>query len=723
MTESANVLPLRLVDDPDEIARLTALVPLDDEPDEDEYLSGEIVDWDGEDDEDQPPHPVVEHAAYVLEGVRFTLEQRHAARVGAVYEERADRALTEADHATAQEWSRIGQAERERREARKQERRQAFWDFYDAAPRRAKIGGVAYAAACALWAGAQQDVAAFFAPTRGILNGIGETGHLVSAYGEPTILTCLGAGFAYVGWRAWLVGRANAAHSPLPWVAALAAPDHDDTEITPSTVVVAFRDLGLATLRKAIEAMPDGGAQMLSPIRFAGCGVQVDVKLPTGVSTEHIQKRRRQLAENLGRHEHELFITVPEQARTVRLWIADSGALDERIGPSPLVWDTSIVADYYTGRAPWGQTLRGDDALVSLFQQHILITGKSNQGKTASLRALILWLAHDPTVELQIADLKGVGDWAMFDGIATVLHQGPTDQHCIAATLMLEDLVEEMNRRLVALEQSGSPDGVTRDMARAPGSGFHPIVAVVDEAQKAYMCMAVGDDGRPYGGKKHNARYFKAVREIKNQGRAVNITLAEGTQDPTDDNLPKISREASHLRLALYLATESQAKMALGEAPVEQGAAPHKLRDGLDRGTVVSHGPGIDIPKGEPAVTIRTHFISGAEAAEVADRIRAMRGALSTTTSREIEAETRNLLADVEVVLRDHDDRIRLTHLVGLLAKAHPGYEPYEEMTGRVLARRLESFGVRVTNAKNVLRLDPRDFREVFSRLATNEVR
>ena len=41
--------------------------------------------------------------------------------------------------------------------------------------------------------------------------------------------------------------------------------------------------------------------------------------------------------------------------------------------------------------------------------------------------------------------------------------------------------------------------------------------------------------------------------------------------------------------------------MALGETPVELGAAPHKLRQGLDKGTLVVVGDGIDIPVGEPS--------------------------------------------------------------------------------------------------------------------------
>ncbi|MDC0774105.1 FtsK/SpoIIIE domain-containing protein, partial [Streptomyces sp. HD] len=243
----------------------------------------------------------------------------------------------------------------------------------------------------------------------------------------------------------WAVGSKQQAAPQ--WALPANARSSEGEPITPSIVVKALRHLGLPALRNAIKDMDDAGAAMLGPIVIAGCGVEVDVQLPLEVSTVEVQQRRRKLAENLNRHEHEVFITIPEAARTVRLWIADSGALDEPIGPSPLVTDETMGANYKTGKAPWGQDLRGDAAELSVYQRHLLITGRSNQGKTAALRALALWLALDKSVQFWLADLKGVGDWSMFNGIAEVLIEGPSDDHCIQATEMVEDAVTEMNRR------------------------------------------------------------------------------------------------------------------------------------------------------------------------------------------------------------------------------------------------------------------------------------
>ncbi|MFF0694562.1 FtsK/SpoIIIE domain-containing protein [Streptomyces tendae] len=435
----------------------------------------------------------------------------------------------------------------------------------------------------------------------------------------------------------WSVGRKQQA-APA-WALPANVRSSEGEPITPSIVVKALRDLGISPLKTAIKEMGDAGASMLGPIRIAGCGVEVDVTLPSGVATDEVQKRRRKLAENLTRHEHEVFITIPEAARTVRLWIADSGALDEPIGPSPLVTDETMTANYKTGKAPWGQDLRGDAAELSVYQRHLLVTGLSNQGKTAALRALALWLALDRTVQFWIADLKGIGDWAMFDGIAQILIEGPSDDHVIQATEMVEDAVEEMNRRIEERRQD-------------PTVVFEPLIVVVDEAQLAFMCPVVGEDKRPYGGAKATSRYFMAVRKLHNQGRAVDVLMWQGTQDPTDQNLPKLVREGAHTRASLVVGTESQSRMALGDKAVNGGAAPHLLRQGLDKGTLVVASDGITIPAGQASITVRTHFIDDEPAAEIAERAKMLRDG-ATTLRLVDQSEERDALADVAAVIGD----------------------------------------------------------------------
>ncbi|WP_430542854.1 FtsK/SpoIIIE domain-containing protein, partial [Streptomyces iconiensis] len=550
---------------------------------------------------------VVRHGSYMLSGSGILARRVWDGRSAARYERMMRTAEAAGNPEEAREWEERGRAFRAARHQRRM-------DLLTAPQRLAKGAAVGVGA------------------TTGGLLALG--GVLALAESEPALIVgpfmaavetirwivviasvVWGAGKVVAPWLVlltlWNIGRARSA-APA-WALPANERGSEGEPITPSVVVQALRNLGIAPLRGAIKEMEDAGAGMLGPIRIAGCGVEVDVTLPSGVSTNEVQQRRRKLAENLARHEHEVFITIPEAARTVRLWVADSGALDEPIGPSPLVTDMEAVGDYKGGRAPWGQDLRGDAALISLFQRHMLITGLSNQGKTAALRALALWLALDKSVEFRIGDLKGVGDWKPFEGIASVLIEGPTDEHVARVVDMLEEGVAEMERRIMA------PAGTT----------FRPLILLVDEAQVAFMCPALSEDDRPVdengkpigavdkrplGGTKATSRYFQAVRKIHNQGRVVDVLLWQGTQDPTDQNLPKLVREGAHIRASLVLGTESQARMALGDKAVDGGAAPHKLRQGLDKGTVVVAGDGVKLSPGQSSITIRTHYVDDDQA-------------------------------------------------------------------------------------------------------------
>ncbi|MEU4686790.1 ATP-binding protein [Streptomyces xinghaiensis] len=573
---------------------------------------------------------VARHGLYTVGGARIVARRAWDARTAARYERMLRAAEAAGNYEVAAEWEERGQRFRDARHRRRMDLLTAPVDAAKSAAVGTGMGIGALVALGVVLAVATKDPGDVVTPLMAVVDLIHLLIVIVTVVWGP--LVTLGPFLALLG--LWAVGRHQQAAPN--WAMPERVRNGDGEPITPSIVVKALRDLGVPALRNAIKEMGDAGASMLGPITIAGCGVEVDVTLPSGVSTDEVQKRRRKLAENLTRHEHEVFITIPPAARTVRLWVADSGALDEPIGPSPLVTDDTMTADYAKGRAPWGQDLRGDAAALSLYQRMLLITGLSNQGKTAALRSLALWLALDRTVEFRVADLKGAGDWAMFDGLATVLIQGPTDEHVIEATEMLEGGVSEMERRLQA----------------PPGTVFPPLILLVDEAQVAFMCPVVDEDKRPYGGSKATSRYFMAARKIHNQGRAVNVLLWQGTQDPTDQNLPKLVREGAHTRASLALGTESQARMALGDKAVDGGAAPNLLRPGLDKGTVVVASDGIEIPAGQSSVTVRTHYISTEDAKEIANRAKARRDGV--TTLRAIDrGEERDPLADIAAAVGD----------------------------------------------------------------------
>ncbi|MGW5851391.1 ATP-binding protein [Streptomyces sp. NPDC055254] len=597
---------------------------------------------------------VARHGMYVIGGTRITAKRTWDGRTASRYERMIRAAEAAGNWEEAKEWEDRLTRFRAARHHRRMDLIKAPLDL----AKSAAVGtGLAVGSLLVLGivlAIANKDVTDVVAPISAVIEAIGWIANVAAVVWGPAV--AVGPWLALLA--LWGVGRHQ--QTAPQWTLPAQQRDDAGAPITPSIVVTALRDLGIAPLRKAIKEMGDAGAAMLGPIRIAGCGVEVDVTLPSGVSTEEVQGRRRKLAENLARHEHEVFITLPAAARTVRLWIADSGALDEPIGPSPHPTDETATANYKTGRAPWGQDLRGDAAMLSLYQRMILATGLSNQGKTAALRALALWLALDRTVLFWIADLKGVGDWGMFDGLATTLIQGPTDEHVIAATEMVEAMVTEMERRIQA----------------PPGTVFPPLVGIVDEAQVAFMCPAVGDDKRPYGGSKATSRYFMAVRKIHNQGRAVDVVLWEGTQDPTDQNLPKLVREGAHTRISLVLGTESQARMALGDKAVDGGAAPHLLRQGLDKGTVVVASDGIAIPAGQASITVRTHYIDTETAAVIADRAKALRNGITTAHTID-HGPALDPLADILTVLGTEARVLTqdvLKRLTALNEKAYGGW-------------------------------------------------
>jgi S-DNA-T family DNA segregation ATPase FtsK/SpoIIIE len=484
-------------------------------------------------------------------------------------------------------------------------------------------------------------------------------------------------------------------------------------EITADVITQAFAH---AKIKAISDHLKEGGQlEFLVPPREQGGGTYFRVRFVMGVAAAELLKpeKKELVAGNMSRHLYEYWPQKDPDAdaRTLDCWVADKGALDRPAPPWPLLTEGEF--DIFRDRLPWGVTMRRDPVQVGMLQKHWLIGANSKQGKTWSVRLLLLGLALDPTVELRIADLKGDGDWTMFRERAHTLIEGQADEDAEAACAMLEAAVGEMQRRYDRKRDLGIIGPITRAISRRKGSGFHPIYVVVDECQVMYAAP------HPIGGKKDDARAWRAAKRLHDQARAVNIHLIQATQRPDDRTLPTLVREGAHVRGSLYVANESTARMILADA-ADRGARPQDLRPGADAGTVVVSGEIEDIPKGQAFAIVRTHAVDTKEAYTVIARAMDIMRKAGRTVGQGLlemcaEPEPIDHLADIEQAMRG-EVRVRTQVVLQRLAERNP--DTYEAWDFADLKAELDRHGVAAAKVRGVMhvRLD-----DVEKALATRD--
>jgi S-DNA-T family DNA segregation ATPase FtsK/SpoIIIE len=346
-----------------------------------------------------------------------------------------------------------------------------------------------------------------------------------------------------------------------------------------------------------------------------------------------------------------------------------------------------------------------------MLQKHWLVGATSKQGKSTVVRLLALGLALDPTVELHIADLKGDGDWRMFEPRARTLIEGSADEDAEATAVMLEWGVTEMRRRYEAKAQAGIVGNISRQLSRQPGSGFHPIWLIVDECQVLYGAP------HPVGGVKDDARAWRAAKRLHDQARAVNLHLVQATQRPDDRTLPVRVREGAHVRCALNVPNHETARMVLADA-ADRGARPQDLRPGADAGTVVATGEVEDIPKGQAFAIVRTHYVSTKDSYPVIERAmtilhRAGRAVSHDPDPAQIDAPTEvDQLGDIAEALRG-ERRVRTQVTLTRLAELNPAR--YEQWTFGDLREALAGYGIEPVKSAGVMVIRAEDITEALT--------
>ncbi|CAM4024953.1 hypothetical protein KIPE111705_36935 [Kibdelosporangium persicum] len=525
---------------------------------------------------------------------------------------RYERLLNDAEQSRDQEALREWEA---RAVAEKQRRHQRMMDWIDSPARVVKaLATAAFSVAALLLALgvilaiSREDISQVTGPITAVIDAVAFVVWVATAYGIVLVTGATTGVLVYL----WHKGRRHSTWEP-EWLHTPEQRAESFAVIDESMLTRALTHCKVTSLTKALKE----GQQLEFVVlpRQQGGGTYVQVRLPFGCAASDFldPKRVELLAGNLGRHKHEVYPQRQPKAdaRVLDLWVADAGTMDKPAPPWPLQFNGEF--DVFRDRLPIGVTMRGEQIEQGMLNRHGLIGAVSKQGKTAFMRLKALGLALDPTVELRIADLKGDGDWSMFEPRAHTLIEGSAVEQTEATCVMLEDLVEEMQRRYEAKRAAGIRGNITRELSRQPGSGFHPIYAFVDEVQVLYA------EQHPIGGTKADARAWRAAKRLHDQARAVNIHLYQATQRPDDRTLPVAVREGAHVRASLYVPNHPTAKLVLADA-ADMGARPQDLRPGRDAGTVVLTGEVDDIPDGMAFVISKSHYVSTQDAYGVIDR-------------------------------------------------------------------------------------------------------
>jgi S-DNA-T family DNA segregation ATPase FtsK/SpoIIIE len=464
----------------------------------------------------------------------------------------------------------------------------------------------------------------------------------------------------------------------------------DVEKLTSDIVLRALTNLGIA-------AMSEKNAHKITfpePITRDGPGYRVTVDLPWGVTVAMVLDKRRELASGLRRP---LGCVWPEgdvEAHEGRLilWVGDKELRKQRQPAWPL---NRAVADVFNP-LPFGVDVRGGLVTVELMFANLLLGAMPRQGKTATLRGLLLAVALDANCEIRIFELKGTGD---LEPVAPCCHayaSGADDPSKEAAMASLRDLYQQLEtraakiRELAAHNRALVPDNkVTPQVSGDRRHGLWPIVCAIDECQELFS-------DEDY--KKEAERLAVAI--IK-RGPALGIMLLLATQRPDKDSLPKSISANVALRFCLKVDGQVENDMVLGTSSYQNGLRATMFTPKLDAG--------IGILKGEHAEPkiVRSFYFKGPESERIGLRARDLRAAAGTLTGHAIgedpttEEAIDRLLGDILTVVDPGTPKVWSETVVDALAEALPGiyaeWGDLESGTAKAtqLAAALKPYGVK----------------------------
>jgi S-DNA-T family DNA segregation ATPase FtsK/SpoIIIE len=421
-----------------------------------------------------------------------------------------------------------------------------------------------------------------------------------------------------------------------------------------------------------------------APITRDGPGWRADVDLPHGVTVTQILSRREELASGLRRPLGCVWPGRDPEAHAGRLilWVGDQDLRKARQQAWPLA--KRGVANVFEP-IPFGTDQRGRVIPLTLMFANLLLGAMPRQGKTTTLRIVLLGLALDPWVELRVFELKGTGDLSPLEPVCHHYASGGGNEAIEQTMTSLRDLHSQLQPRakkiseLARRNRTAVPDNkITPEMARQRSLGLWPVVFAVDECQQLFS-------DKDYG-----AEAADLCTDLIKIGPALGIMLILATQRPDKDSLPKAISDNVALRFCLYVEGQPANDMVLGTSAYKNGHRATTFTPILDAGIGILKGAAP-----EPQV-VRAFYTSGKDAELIAERARQLRDQAGTLTGHAIgealEAEDWNILDDIADALQPGEDALWSEVLLARLAAARPQiYGPWKPAA---LAAALKPYGL-----------------------------
>jgi S-DNA-T family DNA segregation ATPase FtsK/SpoIIIE len=438
-----------------------------------------------------------------------------------------------------------------------------------------------------------------------------------------------------------------------------------------------------AELTRAALVASGAGIKDAASVTFAreiyrdGPGHTAVVDLPPPVIALDVVDRRDRLAAGFRLPLDQVWpdpIRGEHPAR-LQIWVADRPVSAMRQPPWPLL--ESGATDYFRP-LPYGADIRLRPVAWLLDERNSLFGGVPGSGKSLAARNVLLGAVLDPLVIPVISELKGSGDFDMFEELCPpgMYVSGADDDSIRRSVPIIEWLHQQCEQRgpliaRYAREGLNTVKKLNRAMAERD-ERLRPVVALFDEYQELNSHSEVG--------KLASALLLSTIK----RGRALGIHVIVATQRFDKDSLPKAISSLVTNRAALAVPAQPETDMILGTSAYRTGARPTAFVPGEDSGWMVRAGftAGFE--------TIRASYVDDRAAERVCARALALRcGAGAPPMPR---VQLRNLAADVRKVW---PAEVTGWWLADILAALQGLDDTYTEMTTDALSAALRAAGIR----------------------------